>query len=270
MRYQELTELRREHERNLRASPKYRDGHREAVRILGTLSNLDRYGVTMTEIPKVGINPKSRYNTPIGIYFYPASYYYAIKSKGGTLPFADSEKYINIIQLTTPRILHIDSIDESDLSDEINLMKHTLPKLLKITDSPAKMEKFYRELSVAAETAHKGCEVPNPGGHLWYILWLLSKNYSKSYTRAAPMWNRMFQALYIDVVIDEGDGIIYHAEPHQGVILNTAGTYKVIARLHNKLASAEKPEEIIPDADDLYLSDFAGNFSGDVAGWTTE
>ncbi|KAI9549443.1 hypothetical protein GHT06_001843 [Daphnia sinensis] len=32
-------------------------------------------GISMTDIPKLGINPQSGYDTPIGIYFYPCNYY---------------------------------------------------------------------------------------------------------------------------------------------------------------------------------------------------
>ena len=50
-------------------------------------------------IPKVGINPKSQYNTPNGIYSYPLtpSIYYDLKS--GTLPFAQNQPYFSIFKI---------------------------------------------------------------------------------------------------------------------------------------------------------------------------
>ena len=34
----------------------------------------DLYFVSMTKVDKLGINPTSKYNTPLGIYAYPLSY----------------------------------------------------------------------------------------------------------------------------------------------------------------------------------------------------
>lgn len=61
--------------------------------------NNDGYYISFTNIDKIGINPKSKYNTPIGIYSYPVidEIYDNIKSKQsfskGT-PFAGDAKYI--------------------------------------------------------------------------------------------------------------------------------------------------------------------------------
>ncbi len=50
-------------------------------------------------IPKVGINPRSKYNTPNGIYSYPLtpSIYYELKT--GTLPFAQNQPYFSIFKI---------------------------------------------------------------------------------------------------------------------------------------------------------------------------
>ena len=37
-------------------------------------SNIKNLFVSFTDLDKLGINPTSRYNTPIGIYAYPAEY----------------------------------------------------------------------------------------------------------------------------------------------------------------------------------------------------
>ena len=36
--------------------------------------NLPQYAFTMTQLNKVGVNPKSEYNTPLGVYFYPLTH----------------------------------------------------------------------------------------------------------------------------------------------------------------------------------------------------
>lgn len=50
------------------------------------------YFVTFTEIPKVGINPQSKYQTPIGIYTYPIVPQIIMGHSKKELPFAGQEK----------------------------------------------------------------------------------------------------------------------------------------------------------------------------------
>ena len=80
-----------------------REGFDGAVQFLQQIApaQLGEYGVTMTTVSKVGINPNAQDpTTPAGVYFYPAKYFITIKSKGAKLPFADNAPYINILKLT--------------------------------------------------------------------------------------------------------------------------------------------------------------------------
>lgn len=111
--YQSLLELRKNPEKNI---------------YVGAWDYLEKYKndpdvyISFTEIDKIGINPKSKYNTPIGIYCYPLKEFYnkyiypnirqstndsnAIKntvikyekSIGSFAPFAGNSKYINFIK----------------------------------------------------------------------------------------------------------------------------------------------------------------------------
>jgi len=104
-----LSELRRsERERAAVPGKTAELGHAAALAFLAD-KDLSRYAVTMTELPKVGVNPRSKYNTPVGIYFYPADYYFDTIKKDETLPFQHSAKYINIIELTTNDIMYLDN-----------------------------------------------------------------------------------------------------------------------------------------------------------------
>lgn len=65
---------------------------------------------SMTEINKLGINPKSVYNTPLGIYSYPFSEQYKALLKTGKLPFATDKKYIqffNVVRGACTKLKHI-------------------------------------------------------------------------------------------------------------------------------------------------------------------
>lgn len=64
-----------------------------------------------SNIPKLGLNPQSIYNTPIGIYAYPASVVSKEQFKTGNVPFASERKYIMFF--TTPNPDQLLIIDRS-------------------------------------------------------------------------------------------------------------------------------------------------------------
>jgi len=105
--YKPLFELRKNPEKNI---------------FIGAWDYLEKYEndtdvyISFTEIDKIGINPKSKYNTPIGIYCYPlrefikkyVDPYYSYnpmnvpdkykKSIGAFAPFAGQSSYVNFIK----------------------------------------------------------------------------------------------------------------------------------------------------------------------------
>lgn len=70
---------------------------------------------SMTEINKLGINPKSVYDTPLGIYSYPFSEQYKALLKTGKLPFATDKKYIQFFNVVRGPVLNLNTYDESML-----------------------------------------------------------------------------------------------------------------------------------------------------------
>ena len=95
--------------------------------------DLGRYGITMTKLPKVGINPGSRYNTPIGVYFYPARYYL----KRSELPFEHDANYINVIKFKDgAKILDLGVIEEEDLDTLVSKLSKIYP--------PEKVQQYYK------------------------------------------------------------------------------------------------------------------------------
>jgi hypothetical protein len=74
MRYREISEARKNPEQNPKVSINQAIRQRlnkTKDKIDGAITNLF---VSFTEIDKLGINPGSRYDTPLGIYAYPAKY----------------------------------------------------------------------------------------------------------------------------------------------------------------------------------------------------
>ena len=69
----------------------------------GQIAGIANCFVSFTALEKLGINPQSTYDTPIGIYAYPAEY--VVKMAGetsqmsDTLPFAGEQPFVNIFSV---------------------------------------------------------------------------------------------------------------------------------------------------------------------------
>ena len=207
MRICELFEARRNPQQNIKKSS-IRD---EALGYLSELDNVSYYGVTFTSTLKLGINPKTAYNTVAGIYFYPAEYYRSVKGK---VPFASSSQYATIVKISG-NILNITSITEDEVVRQFTKLENMLTELC---DAAGK--DYNLILKKYKEVKEKYSNSKFPGTALWQTVWQLSmalngcKNKANIYT-----WNKILRDLGYDIVIDNGSGTIHPNEPTQGVAL---------------------------------------------------
>ena len=232
--FQNLNEARRNPGQNEKL-----DGHPAAVRFL---ENLDQsalhYGVSMTTIPKLGINPGSKYNTPVGVYFYPAEYYLRKKagSGKGKLDFQDDAPYIQIFEIYGD-IEYIDEIDSSAFNMYVGKLFKNKSKVAQlIGKSENSTEKFMA--NAVASSLSQAKKADSYGGRLWYILYsLCSDEGTQKRDGAAPrssvIWNSLLRLIDIETAIDNGAGIIHENEPTQGVVLNPRNI-KLVKTYENK------------------------------------
>lgn len=226
---QQIDELRRADREQASVPDKFAEvGHAAAVKFLKTIpaNELVNYVVTMTEIPKVGVNPRSDYNTPIGIYFYPAEYYMRKAVKSG-LPFQHDAPYIQILKLTTDQILDLEKVTNAVYNQAVtkilslDLITRMLP------GDQAKIQQFHQESSNRAR-------VKSPGGRLWYVMWQTSNLLEEEYHKSSHViWNWILRQLGYKAVIDLGNKIIHLQEPTQGLILDSVGTYQWVKTIKN-------------------------------------
>lgn len=111
MRIREITEARKNPELNPKTS--INDIIIAATdKTTSDIAGIKNLFVSFTAIDKLGINPKSTYATPLGIYSYPAEYVAELAAAGQdmdqTVPFAGGQPFVNlfsvrgeIINLTT-------------------------------------------------------------------------------------------------------------------------------------------------------------------------
>jgi hypothetical protein len=211
-----INEIRRSEKLGFSLDKTKEYGHSAARLYLEELQDsgedLDLYGVTMTNILKVGINPQSEYYNPTGIYFYPAKYYL----EENKLPFQNNAPYINIIKLepkTRSDIVKFSDIGREQLSAAVS--KLSLSK------------SFIKDVKKHAE--------PSNAGIWWYFTYKLSDNNPR-------LWNKILRnKLGISVVID--DLGIMNELPQQGIILDPT-VVRVIKRIENKQPLIMNPKNL--------------------------
>lgn len=197
--------------------------------------------VSFTSIEKLGINPQSRFNTPIGIYCYPSEYVLdrtTYSETGKTipmkaLPFAGQQPYGNVFSVTG-NIIRIDNMDSVMYWEYIEMLKNLLKT--KYSDIKGIMSEFELLLTHSYTRAlYRSID----GGRFWYITMMLSTIISKSRDIKSPViWNSLFRDIGIDGVVDMGVGVIHTAERTQAVIFKLSAI-KNIVRVHNKYSDTE-------------------------------
>jgi hypothetical protein len=205
---------------------KFKDiGHEAAIKYIKNNindENISKYGITMTDIPKVGINPKSEYNTPIGIYFYPLQYYMNVLEANNRLPFQHNAKYINILKFKSSKILNISNLSQSEFVENSE-------KLVDLKDSLKESfrDKYTEHINELFLKASSNSRVSGFGGELWYILYKLSSFlsfYSTSLFQTSSdsnvIWNWLLRKMGYDIILDLGKKIIHENEPTQGFALS--------------------------------------------------
>ena len=204
----------------------------------GNIGDVKNSFVSFTAVDKLGINPTSKYHTPLGIYAYPSQY--VEKTAGDyqgmeALPFAGKKPFANIFSVS---------------GNIINLTTLTQSELVSIYQSLAKV--YHKQIGGEWKTAVDTLEdyiqdapmdalfKSYPGGQLWYVTRQVASDLAKG--KAAPtMWNKLFRLLGIDGCIDidpatgHGVGIIHTSEPTQAVFFSTSPIQSV-KRIHNKYA----------------------------------
>lgn len=257
------TEFVFEARRNPQQNPKVK-GAMAAVAILQQIpqDQLKFYGVSMNDHLKLGVNPKASYsNTPAGVYFYPANYYIELAKNssennasisntdwakgfddndeipdeddaGEEVPFRAEAKYINIIQLTSNKI-----IDFSTNTDVVAQFEKLLPTLQKQYNFNMENVKFnqsdnpginvYNKIFGIAKSFQKPLDWNNK--NVWDVA-------HKQNVQTINLANKLIRMLGYDVVIDYGVGYIHENEPTQGVCLTTS-SFKVFRTIDNSKVS---------------------------------
>ena len=234
--FQNLNEARRNPGQNEKLA-----GHPAAVKFLKG-KDLRNYGVSMTSLPKLGINPGSNYNTPVGVYFYPGDFYMSHKDSDNPskLPFVDDAAYIQVFELRG-NVEAIDELNSSQFNAYISKLYANISKVAQLLGlSETNTEKLISKSIMESGSKAKDSSY---GGKLWFVLFAISKpgagkpgsdeddyddgKRGAAAPRSSVVWNSLLRMLGMDGVVDSGAGIIHKNEPYQGVILDPRSLGKV-------------------------------------------
>lgn len=211
------------------------------------------YYASFTVLPKLGINPKSRFSTPLGIYAYHlGEENIQTEVRTNSLPYASDRPFINVFT-TSGNIIDLDENDEWPWTkinnyfislfriepEDVSIIKHMLLfELLPYAKDTARSGRtasvfwnFTRLLSILIKelkTNHKGLYTPY---HLNDDIELL-KSGRHRHTSAPAIWSSIFLAAGIDGFVDTS-GVIHENEPEQAVFFNPR-KIRLVARIENE------------------------------------
>lgn len=198
----------------------YRD--KKYANLEGVLDQIfEDYGensyVSYTHIDKLGINPRSQYDTPLGIYMYPLNY---IIDNNYKVPFAGDRPFLNVV-----RFKNVDNIiklaNKAPTQDEKNSINRLISKVKPEGDDwPSSYDQWAQFLLVS-----KNYEMRSNYSILWLALRELSHN--------NPIkWRKLFIRTGIEGIVDNNTGTIHQAEPTQAVAF-AQSSLRIIERLAN-------------------------------------
>ena len=198
--------------------------------ITDTVGGTTNLFVSFTSVDKLGIYPASPYNTPLGIYCYPAEYTMKVigdKNETHKLPYQGDNEYANIFKATgniievsnLPRdeefkyyakilSLWLNHYNGSRDPYEVIKSRFMCPPLTRSTFN-----------SIMYDEAVNQARHNSPGGRLWYITMVFSDLFAKVWNsnNDAAAWAHLFRKLGVSGAVDLGRGIIHPNEPTQAV-----------------------------------------------------
>ncbi|MFW5800282.1 MAG: hypothetical protein ACOCV8_05655 [Spirochaetota bacterium] len=233
------------------------------------------YFISFTQIDKIGINPRSEYATPIGIYTYPVKEFfetYVAHSRGPIdkgltdkikkmkigefAPFAGNNPWVWVMEIdrSKGRVFDISEYSDRDLEDDKERLKDIvindfnkdeIEKLFWYDESFDDVSIYTLDLDTKVlhqlfNTMEKGAKVRTPAGIMWNILRLVS-------LENPVRWNKLFRQLgYICAIDRRGEGIIHENEKVQALFFQRR-YFNVVDKVENIPAS----QKGIIDVDEL-------------------
>ena len=202
--FNEFTKQLDEARTNPEQNYKFGSGKLELAAAAEDIRDKSNWGVSMTLLPKLGINPKPGVSedTPKGIYFYPLDYFLSMVKNKKRLPWGDHLEYMQLFQYDNSHMMTPDTkVPFEDMKRALNEYDVTDRDIQDTIDEPG--------------MSSRG-GINNP---LWFIYDALSKRFTDD-ERRIIVWNKILRNLGFTVLLDNGKSWIAFGEPYQGCVLD--------------------------------------------------
>ena len=191
--------------------------------------------ISYSDLPKLGINPKTNYDTPAGIYCYPLKPMYP-SVHGNTIPFAGDRRYVLVLQYNTGRVLEIGNYNEAEYQKDLQTLRTNIPNMFKISSE------VFDDI---VDDGENNARQKTPSGKLWNVTRLLALDWrGNGGPKSTAGWNKILRSLgFVGAEDQYGTGLIHPAEPTQAVWF-TASAIKLIEVLPNIRKGVDRSGEI--------------------------
>ena len=165
---------------------------------------------------KIGINPKSTYNTPIGVYCYPIKAYWN-NIESNNIDFAGHQPHLYVFKAKRPEKLLVAS--KYTLRDYVKDFK----ELEEIFSNTQDLTKITKDISIN-NSKYFNFDENKPAKLFWTLTREIAyKIKEKGIKSTVPViWTQILRRFYDGVVDDMNWGFIYEAEPTQAVLWTKA------------------------------------------------
>lgn len=186
-----------------------------------------------SELNKVGINPKSKYGTPIGIYTYPLTERIYSQLVDGALPFKGESTFTHFLKVREEYRKNIPVVSArghqiagDPVSEDV--VKEVFYEHLGYDDA-----RYERMVSEVREDGNG-----HPVDFVWRAMMYISRKINPD--KASAMWAKLMTSVGIYGVIDLGSGTVHPNEPEQAVVFSK----EVVEQIHTEEVSAHIPRNV--------------------------
>jgi len=195
---------------------KYKDDWGIFVSFTQNLQDRNKYSAG----EKIGINPKSPFATPIGIYTYPLAASYEIYFKYNHIPFQGQSPMMWFLRPKNPkRIAYGSKYTEHDLTNDLERLKKIIASSDQFNDHiKSDIESYMKKVDNEIEDLFKSTPIQT----LWSTTREMAFDIRIGDSRVKPnvRWTGLLFKLYDGVVDDLGQGFIHKNEEYQAVFFN--------------------------------------------------
>ena len=173
-------------------------------------SNVDKKGT------KIGINPRSKYDTPIGVYCYPIKAYWD-NIERNRIDFAGGQPHLYVFKAKRPEKLLVAS--KYTMRDYVK----DFQELEEIFSNIHDIAKIANDLSIN-NSKYFDVDENQPAKLFWTLTREIAYkiNYNGVKSRVPVIWTQILRRLYDGVVDDMNWGFIHPSEPTQAVLWTKA------------------------------------------------